>query len=76
VKRGAVNLGEIDAAFAPTGPALAFTMGTDATLPVTAGDTSDCKVWMRRLGSFLIVDDNMNCGGMNVRFTGVYSRTK
>jgi len=39
-------------------------------------ETSDdvCKVWMTLVGSYLVVDDNGQCGGMNVRFTGVYTR--
>ena len=39
-------------------------------------ETSDdiCKVSMTLVGSYLVVDDNSQCGGMNVRFTGVYRR--
>ena len=33
---------------------------------------SGCTVTMRLLGRYLVVDDNGQCGGMNVRFTGVY----
>lgn len=36
----------------------------------------DCKVTMQRVGNFLIVADNMNCGGVNVTFSGVYQRKK
>ncbi len=31
-----------------------------------------CKVTMRLVGKFLIVSDNLNCGGVNVSFSGVY----
>jgi hypothetical protein len=39
-------------------------------------ETNDdiCKVSMTLVGSYLVVDDNGQCGGMNVRFTGVYKR--
>lgn len=31
-----------------------------------------CRVKMQRVGKFLIVSDNLNCGGANVTFSGVY----
>lgn len=74
VKRGAVNIGEIEGSIAAHGADLSFTMGANATLPVTKGDETDCKVWMRRLGPYLLVDDNNQCGGMNVTFRGIYMR--
>ncbi|MCW6511367.1 hypothetical protein [Lichenifustis flavocetrariae] len=72
VKRGAVNMGEFQAEVAPEGANLAFDMGDKTTLPVTQGDETDCKLWMRRLGPFLLVEDNSQCGGLNVSFTGAY----
>ena len=33
-----------------------------------------CEVTARRRGPFLVVQDNMGCGGMNVSFGGVYTR--
>ena len=76
VKRGAVNVGEIAGVGAPDGAALSFAMGANATLPVDKGDGYTCKVWMRRLGPYLLVDDNNQCGGMNVSFRGAYTRTR
>lgn len=38
---------------------------------VDAGD-AQCEVRMRRVGRYLMVDDNRNCGGENVSFPGVY----
>lgn len=35
----------------------------------------DCRVRFRTAGDYLIVSDNMNCGGANVTFTGVYRRS-
>ena len=75
VKRGAVNMGSISAKGDPKGDGLAFAMGDDdKTLPVDKGDDTTCKVWMRRVGPYLLVDDNNNCGGMNVTFRGTYAR--
>lgn len=76
VKRGAVNIGEIEGSVKPDGSSLAFTMGDSATLPYSEGDEYDCRVRMRLLGPFLLVEDNRNCGGMNVSFTGAYRRKK
>lgn len=39
-------------------------------------DEYACKVSIKLLGKFLIVSDNMNCGGANVSFSGVYQRNK
>lgn len=39
---------------------------------VTLSD-GDCQVEARRRGPYLIVFDNANCGGMNVRFMGIYA---
>ncbi|WP_407529198.1 hypothetical protein [Methylobacterium oryzisoli] len=74
VRRGAVNLGSLEGTVTPSGDALSFAMGEKGTLPVGQGDAADCKVWMRRLGPWLVVDDNNACGGMNVSFRGLYSR--
>jgi hypothetical protein len=74
VKRGAVNTGEIEGEMTPAGDRLSFAMGDSATLPMDKGDEFSCKVWMQRVGPWLIVDDNNNCGGANVTFRGFYTR--
>jgi len=74
VKRGGVNTGTIEGEVMPAGDSLSFAMTGDATLPVDKGDEFDCQVWMRRFGSWLIVNDNSHCGGLNVTFSGVYRR--
>lgn len=76
VKRGAVNIGSLEAEMKPEGADLAFGMGENGTLPFDQADEADCKVQMQRLGSYLLVKDNKYCGGMNVSFTGVYRRVK
>jgi hypothetical protein len=76
VKAGAVHIGSIEGIAAPEGAALSFAMGANgATLPVDKGEEGDCKVWMRRLGPYLPVSDNNNCGGMNVSFSGLYKKS-
>jgi len=40
----------------------------------TGDDKYDCRVKIKRLGKYLIVTDNKNCGGLNVTFDGVYKR--
>lgn len=74
VRRGAVNMGSLEGTVTPSGDALSFAMGESGTLPVGQGDATACKVWMRRLGPWLVVDDNNACGGLNVSFRGLYRR--
>jgi hypothetical protein len=74
MKRGAVNSGEIAADVTPAGDRLSFVMDADDTLPSDKGDEFDCKVWMQRVGHWLVVYDNRNCGGFNVSFRGFYTR--
>jgi hypothetical protein len=74
VKRGAVNTGAIEAEVTPSGDRLSFASSGDETVPVDKGDEFACKVWMRRIGPWLIVNDNFNCGGFNVTFRGFYVR--
>jgi hypothetical protein len=74
VKLGAVHTGTIEGEVTPTGDRLSFAIGDEGTLPVEQGEEFGCKVWMRRLGPWLIVDDNNNCGGVKVTFRGVYTR--
>jgi hypothetical protein len=76
VKRGAVNIGSLEGEMRAEGATLSFGMGENGTLPFDQADEADCKVRMQRLGPYLLVKDNNNCGGMNVSFTSVYRRTK
>jgi hypothetical protein len=74
VKRGAVNAGSIEGEVTPAGDRLNFAMGDGVTLPADKGDPISCKVWMQRVGPWLVVNDNNNCGGFNVTFRGIYTR--
>lgn len=62
---GGPNIGSVDASAQPDGNKLQLAEGSD---------TYSCKVTATLLGTRLIVDDNNNCGGMNVTFRGVYQR--
>jgi hypothetical protein len=35
-----------------------------------------CRVTLRLVGAYLVVSDNSDCGGMNVRFDGVYRKKR
>jgi hypothetical protein len=76
VKRGAFNIGELEGEVAPEGQNLSFGMGENGTVAFDKADAADCKVQMRRLGSYLLAKDNGMCGGHNVSFSGVYRRLK
>lgn len=41
-----------------------------------AGTQDYCSVELINLKNYLVVRDNGECGGMNVRFNGIYSRTQ
>jgi len=78
VRRGAVNTGDFDATATPLGDQLAFLVGDDGkALPFDAARAkaeSLCGLRLWRLGPSLVATDNLQCGGMNVTFTGVYRR--
>lgn len=62
-----VHVGEIDGRYEPKNGVIDYSDGDDEY---------DCKATLRLLGSYLIVSDNMKCGGANVSFSGVYTRRK
>jgi hypothetical protein len=61
------NVGDLDGEGAPADGRLS--LGAD-------GDDTDCKADLWLVGAWLVVFDNGNCGGMNVRFEGVYQRAR
>lgn len=63
-----VHIGELDGRAEPKGTLLK--LGEEDT------DEFACKVTMRLVDSFLVVRDNMNCGGANVSFSGVYLKKR
>jgi len=64
---GNVHVGEIDGRYEPKDNLINYSDGDDEF---------DCKMTMRRFGSYLIVADNLKCGGVNVTFSGVYTRKR
>lgn len=74
VRRGGINMGEIEGTFRPIQSKGGFTMGEAGSLPFDKGHESDCRVRFRLLLPYLLVEDNSNCGGMNVSFLGTYVR--
>jgi len=66
VRNGGVHVGEIAGSGRPA---------PDRFGPVAGDDGGDCRIAMRLAPPYLIVTDNLGCGGMNVSFFGVYRRT-
>ena len=64
---GGPHLGDFGGAAAPKGSSVEFHEG-DAP--------SQCVVHLTLVEPFLIARDNRQCGGMNVSFSGVYSKAK
>jgi hypothetical protein len=56
-----IHTGEVAADARPAGHTLAL-------------DAEECQVTLRLVGDYLIVRDNLGCGGVNVTFNGVYQR--
>lgn len=62
-----VHIGELDGAFPYTGGVLEY----------SSGDSQyDCRATLRLVDVFLVVSDNMNCGGANVTLSGIYRRQR
>jgi hypothetical protein len=59
-----IHTGELGGEAAPAGNVL------------TLDDGDICRATLRLVGTYLIVDDNNDCGGMNVTFDGVYRKKK
>ena len=63
-----VHVGEIDERVEPTGNLLK--LGENET-----GEYA-CKVKMHLIGKYLVVADNLRCGGANVTFSGIYTKRR
>jgi hypothetical protein len=63
---GNVHVGELDGAAKFTDRELKYSEDEQ--------DESACRVTMQLVGKYMIVADNLNCGGANVSFSGVYQR--
>ncbi len=74
VRRGGVNIGEVQGTATPVNGVLAFTQGETATLPYESGDQDACRIRMVLRGPYMVATDNRACGGNNVSFSGIYRR--
>ena len=76
VKRGAVNLGNIlfSARTATNRISVGLTGKGELAEDKAKAAATDCQLDMIALGPYLVVRDNMMCGGMNVSFTGIYRK--
>lgn len=62
---GGPNIGELGGSATPVGNHVVFSTGSGEF---------DCTAKMALVGGVLVVSDNQNCDGHNVRFDGVYRR--
>ena len=69
---GGAHSGVLGATVAPTQGMIAF--ADDGSTPFEKGEEGQCLVRMQRVGAWLLVEDNMQCGGSMVTFTGLYRR--
>jgi hypothetical protein len=67
-----VHTGVLEARVMPGKDSIAFL--DDGGQPFETKDDSGCRVRMQRIGSWLVVVDNGQCGGVGVTFEGFYHR--
>ena len=67
-----VHSGVLEAAVMPIDGMIAF--ADDGSVPFDQAEDGQCLVRMQRVGVWLLVEDNMQCGGSMVTFTGLYRR--
>lgn len=76
VKRGAINAGEVEGEAAPRGHILAIGAGYTGAKAPKIDMGAECEARLRLFGRYLVVEDNLGCGGMNVSFLGFYIKLK
>lgn len=85
VANGGINAGQFRVILTPQGTKAAFSLGDSASsldddygqaepYDKDKDDDTICRIRLWRLGPYLVAADNMDCGGQNVTFTGVYAR--
>jgi hypothetical protein len=75
-RNGGVNEGGFLARLKPRGADIAFTVNHKSEVsPYESGDENDCRLRLARRGPYLLVYDNVRCGGANVTFSGIYRRS-
>jgi hypothetical protein len=66
--------GVIEAEATPRNDTIAFV--NDGSVPFENADEQGCRVRMQRIGPGLLIEDNRDCGGSGVTFSGLYRRKK
>ena len=67
-----VHTGVLGATVVPAQGMIAF--AEDGSVPFDQAEEGQCLVRMQRVGASLLGEDNMQCGGSMVTFTGLYRR--
>ncbi len=70
----AVNEGDLDGDIDARAPYASFAIAGDRQIAFARAGQDDCAVELRQLGPYLLVQDNNNCGGMGVSFSGLYRK--
>jgi hypothetical protein len=71
----APNVGEIEGRIDGSRRYAAFAISESETqIEFDMAGQFDCAVRLAQLGPYLVVKDNLHCGGLNVTFNGVYVR--
>jgi hypothetical protein len=70
------NEGDISAAIDPRRNVQGFGTASDQQTQTAygKGDPQACAAIFKQLGPYLFASDNSDCGGMNVTFSGIYTR--
>lgn len=66
IETGNVHIGELNNRSKPN----------DNYMKISGVDEYDCQVEFQLVADYLIAKDNLKCGGINVSFSGVYTKTK
>lgn len=70
------NTGEISGEARPRDGVLAVGYDPQKSTSPPKSDNAECAARLRLISGYLVVDDNGNCGGLNVSFDGIYVRVK
>ena len=72
-----VNTGDLSGeGVMPKGNTMAFADNAGETIPIEKADKIDCAITFALIHDVMVVEDNGNCGGAGVYFTGFYRRKR
>jgi hypothetical protein len=66
--------GQLQATAIPEKDTIAFV--DDGSVPFEKTEAGECRVRMQRIDRWLLVEDNLGCGGAAVTFTRLYRQTE